>query len=583
MSQRGRAAAASTPSQSMGTLPAVATAAASTLLLAWLGVVVLTPTYMTNDDIALRSIVEGLLPGGAGNAPHLLLFANVLVGELLAALYRLDATIAWYDGVFLALTLCAALVIWSTLYEASRGIVAPLTVFVLVLPWLLVYVYRPQFSMTAALLALAAVMLLLSALLRRRAGPGRYLLAAVLAVLAALLRLDAAALLLLTGSLVALPLLPMRRPGRLAPVLLTLAAVLAVVVAASRYDHAVYHDTPGYAALKTLNADRARIQEYGLHPAYLDRRQRAAAAQAVAASGLGATRLALLEHWVSADAAVDAEQLRASREALAPYREKWRSPVAALRQFRDVVFYELEEMIPCLLLAVLAALAWPRRLAPWVLLWALSVFAVAYFAIFFVFKLPPYRVYYPLLTLAAMGTVLAGLYTDTGGRRRLPVLLLAGAIVLGLLGAVRQHNLSVRTDAAAVLARLDAFEAGPRYLATGSTLPMKQLVLPFAPARVLPRMRLVSTGWTSFLPGERAALLGTQPHGNIVDTLCRNDTRLLESNRRSSVRPLLVTYARETLSRAIAFTATEQHGPLTAYRCQETFVSTKPGTTPPAG
>ena len=210
------------------------------------------PWYQSNDDVAMRLIAESGSP--------FLLFINVLVGKLLAALYGLAPAVPWYDlllGASLVAATAALLFVWG---RRELHWTIALAVFLLLPAFM-----RVQFTVVAMLCAAAGIALLLR---------GHPLLGSLLFVWGSLIRFEASMIVVLEAGLLAFPLLRAPTTRRLVvsktrPFALALAAALALFALHLALDRGDFREP---------NVLRLRLGEYvpdeRVTPAALARLQR---------------------------------------------------------------------------------------------------------------------------------------------------------------------------------------------------------------------------------------------------------------------------------------------------------------------
>lgn len=154
------------------------------------------PVYQTNDDVLMDLIARGYSPAGepSGELVHI----NIVLGSMLAGLYSLAPGVPWYRLVMLVIQLGAGIVVVRAVTSWRSARPTSLLILVYFAVFELSFYVRPQFTVTAALAAIAAMTLWLS-----RTADGRSLSRRSLAVFWALLacavlvRMESCALVLL--------------------------------------------------------------------------------------------------------------------------------------------------------------------------------------------------------------------------------------------------------------------------------------------------------------------------------------------------------------------------------------------------
>jgi hypothetical protein len=215
--------------------------------------------YGSNDDVLRAQLVSGT--GIAVRPDEHLLFSNVLLGRVLAALYTRWPDTAWYDA---ALVLVGALAHGVVTYAGLRA--APgATAFVVYVLWVgasLAAVTILQFTMAGTAAAVAGLLLAGSLVARPARGAAQWMvpmLAALVAWVGALLRPEAFWMAL---ALVAPPCLVLcaRRPlRRAAPLGLAAAAAVALAVGAEAYDRHYYRQDAAWADARELQRQLQRL------------------------------------------------------------------------------------------------------------------------------------------------------------------------------------------------------------------------------------------------------------------------------------------------------------------------------------
>ena len=207
------------------------------------------PLWETNDDVSMAMIAHGY--GVAAMGTPKILFSNVLWGDLVRLLPTLGGIDGYSLAVLGALVISGAVMICS-LRSFRVGVLASAAVLTLIL---LRAVLRPQFTVTAGLLAVVAV--LCWQLYARTRNWRVLIMGCVLALLAYLERAPEFLLVIV----VAAPLISWRslvtdRAGRIALIGLATAIAVAAVV-----DHQAY-ETPDWQAFNELNSARAPLTDY---------------------------------------------------------------------------------------------------------------------------------------------------------------------------------------------------------------------------------------------------------------------------------------------------------------------------------
>lgn len=224
------------------------------------------PTFQTNDDVAM-----GLMAAGAIITPEpspFLLFVNPLIGLPLSKLYAAFPHTPWYYLAHLATHLLAGLVLAHSVLvrQPTRVRAGLLAAFFLTVD---VFLYTvPQFTITAGLVATAAVMLWLSRSPGRPWSPGALILFPALLALSAAWREHSC--LMVLG--IATPLAAVRvfaegfgsrrlRVPLLTTVLPFVAGGLAVAAVVG-FNTWFYRTSPGWERFEAYNSARAKLVDY---------------------------------------------------------------------------------------------------------------------------------------------------------------------------------------------------------------------------------------------------------------------------------------------------------------------------------
>ncbi len=539
----------------------------------------LTPYYMANDDVAIRTIVEGTYQDVPDAYRHLVLFTHALLGKLLVLLYDRLPGVIWYDAVHLALNLLALAAIGLCLFRAVDRWYSVLALYALLIAWGLVFFVSPQFTMTAALQGVAAIVLVVTSTLRDRRSTAPLFAAFFFAAAGYLVRGNALLLTLVAGAGCAVPLFNRVSLRRFAPVVALAAAFVVFAWLAERYDRHVYATTPGFEDVKTLNLLRAEWQELSLDPAYNTAENRAAIERVLETTPLDAVRMDLMRDWVIADSRVNVENLRATLEAIRPYVSKSGNPLITLNEFERTVFYVVEEGIRYLLLVLLGCLLWPGRPALTMAAWSLAVFGCLFTLLFVAYKMPPLRVYYPLLFVAGVMVVLAGTRGGAGhsshesSSQGALALFIVATVCAAQLGMLRERSFHYWPYYRSARHDVQALDQAYRYVTFGAVLPVTRLVFPFKPNAVLDELNVVRAGWTSLLPYMRERLYTGSPDGTVVDLVCSPKTRILARREKSDFLGAIEHYGARVLGRNVWFERTNATTAFEVFRCREDALS----------
>lgn len=534
----------------------------------------LTPFYMANDDVALRTIIEGTYQDVPDAYRHLVLFTNVLFAQLLVALYERFPGIVWYDMVYLALNFFALAAIGYSLFRTASGRYSVLAVFTLLTAWSLSFFVSPQFTMTAALQCVAAVVLVVGSPAGQPPSATRLAAAFAFACAGYLVRDNAALLVLVAGSLFAVPLMIGIPARRFLPVVALGATFFAFVWATDRYDRKVYESTPGFENVRALNVLRAEWQELSLNPAFNSESNRDAIARALETTPLDAARMNLLRHWIFADARVNVENLRVTMDVIRPYLSKMANPRLTFNEFERSVFYVVEESLGSVFLVLLGCLLWPCRRVLLTAVWSLVAFGVLFVLVFVMYKMPPFRVYYPLLFLAGLMVVFAGsrdgedVVSEARRGRGGLALFLVAIICATQIGILRERSFHFWPYYRPARHDLQVLDERYRYVTFGAVIPVTRLLFPYKPNTVLNGLDVVRNGWTSLFPYMQEILFTESLDGTVVDFVCAPATRVMTRHERADVLESIERYAAASLERHIEFELISESEAYDIFECR---------------
>jgi hypothetical protein len=521
------------------------------------------PFYLTNDDVAMRLLVEG------GFAPHavptaFVMFMHVAVGWLLKTLYAAMASVPWYDLMMLVTAVSASAALVAVWIRSSTGLwlVRPLLLSVAFLAPLFA---TPQFSLVGMTCAAAGLTLLTRALALPHRDPGlrgRLLFGVCLFGWGTLIRWEGAALLLgqATASSIAAGLVGLDSGSRRTFKILGAAAIASLLPIGAAITHnAAYQRSPGWQSFPEFNYTRGMLTEYApgeVSPELLSTLRET--------TGWSGNDLRLLRGWFFEDRAVfSLDKLRA---ALAVLRhDQDRSAASMVRSAAVAARVILSETWAALLIlvALAASSVRPVRQLSLTLVLLVVFFAVSS-AVSVALKELPFRVYWPMLVLVA------GLAVDaaaTGRPRALPLMCLvaAGALV-SLLTIPRWHQQQRREiearEVAADLVGLDRL-APSLVVIHADALRWEYVWRPFRPS-YFPRPFL-GIGASAQTPPVQAALI-REGRGGLVSALCSTDRVVLLA--RPWLPPALVIFMKEHYGRDIAFDAVFEGRTFTAWQCR---------------
>ncbi|MBX9778454.1 MAG: hypothetical protein K2Y71_29115 [Xanthobacteraceae bacterium] len=362
------------------------------------------PRWETNDDVAMSMVAHGYGLTVQGS-PHLI-FSNVLWGYVVRAI----PSIGGVSGYAVATIVSLGIVGWSILHCLHRlgvayGIALLAVVLILLRP-----LQFPQFTITAGLLVVAAVVVLQA---YDHLRSTTLLLTGCALLLASFLVRQLEFILVL---FVGIPLLPwqallQRREAQFALPALGLALTIAFAMDAWSYSG------QEWSTFSELNGIRGQFTDFGAGPRLLQQ------PEILARHGYSQNDISLVEHWFFVDPNI------ASPVALTSmFTELGRPAPLALESVRSgmlaIEALAAPELLPLLLVALALLIVAPHwRVA---IAWALCLAAV--FTIGALGKPGAVRVYVPLVALLIVASLMFGLRDSITQRR-----VVAGTLLIGCL------------------------------------------------------------------------------------------------------------------------------------------------------
>jgi hypothetical protein len=372
-------------------------------------VIMLRPSYATNDDIFITMIASGK---GLCPAPDAhLVFTNVLVGDVLKRLYTALPTFPWYGCYLLAAhwlaqtaILYCALVIGRdrskpchSTGQGARQTGIRLGVYALYFALVeLCLLNRFQFTTTAFVVSQAGIFLICLAWKRRveqanSAVLGPLCAAVPLLLLGGMIRLESLAMALLVAIPVGLIFLKQFSLRAAIPCAVAATIAAALVVAAVVYDNRVYENDPTWHGYRSLNQLRGQFHDgswtfYGPETAAIFEH-----------AGWSENDHAMIARWFSDDPALYSESKLSSIAGAYPWKSERDMPELWWHAFRDIArnrsVLAALLALPCILVFIhrgtQARIATLSSLAA-----ALALIAL----VIWIKKVPPERVYFPLLS-----------------------------------------------------------------------------------------------------------------------------------------------------------------------------------------
>lgn len=523
---------------------------ALTLLAVGLGLGLLDPVFQSNDDVVLRLLLGGGLHPSLPPTSQTL-FLHVWLARPLAALSTQFPGFPWLDlltvgGALLAGLFTGGLALGWVQRTGPRLAVASVAVLAL-----LPFVARPQWTMTAALLAAPLLLWTLGRTLSlgQCSGRGWGATAAVFCLSGLLLRSQAALLMLGLGAVLVVaaawtrPKVPAASPPKplspLAWVKDALRPAWPLLVAMGlgvglgwihEHEHA---KTPGWEDSIEYNRLRFAVVESTRGYGKLGRD-----VQTAGGPGWTPQDYAFVKAWLYDGG--PRSSLPVLRQAEASLSRGWaHAGLAAqaedfanqLRQLKKRLQREPWGPYPGLLLALLAVLVARGRGRNWAAVTAAGlVLVVAAFSIGWLSKLPPHRVMWPPLALGTLATA-ALVWRQVPPRwatwrsAAAALMLVAGCYADGrnLLFEKASYD-KIHADALQDLAVIDALPGNPPIVCVGGGAPFEHLVRPLRPTPLVGH-RILSYGWLNATPHDtavRAAEGMTEP----LTDACRSGGRV---------------------------------------------------------
>jgi hypothetical protein len=553
-------------------LPASATAAIGVAVPLTTAIVALTvlsgwlpprPLYLTNDDVAMRLLVEGHFAPGSAPTPFVM-FMHIAIGWLLTALYTAVRGLPWYDLLMLATALAANIAFvwgWSGTSTASRLRALMLSV-VLLAP---VYA-TPQFSLIGMTAAAAGLTLMVRALGRSDASDratavwGSYGL--WLFTIGTLIRAEGAVLLLVqaTGSILLVRLL---RGDSFPPASRRLLAGVALVASlpllALVTNFAAYQSTPGWREFPEFNYVRGMLTEYAPAGGVAPELMSAIGEK----TGWSKNDLQLLQGWFFENADVfSVEKLRA---ALSVIRQRDRTAASVIGDATRVARSLLREtwLSMLFLVAVSASAARPSSQLIFMAILLLVFVAVAVGASIWLKELP-FRVYWPMLVLVGG---LAMSRRDDHTTHVVSALSLVAAATLLVVIAIPRWQQQEQRAAEARDVRMDVVGLSrldpSLVIIHADALRWEYVWRPFTKS-IFPHP-FIGIGASARTPPIQA-VLRRDGRSDLASAICSDDRVVLIA--RQWLPPALVIFMREHYSRRVVFDAVFEGRTFTAWQCR---------------
>lgn len=430
------------------------------------------PKWETNDDVAMSMVAHGY--GIADHGSDHLFFSNVLWGFIVRSLPSIDGILSYSIATLLSLALASATTAYFLLRLGVRPIVVALALTIVFMRPILF----PQFTETAGLLGISAVLGLKTFCCRGSVYD--LIAAACLAFLAYLIRdLELALVVAL-----ALPLLAWRRLAASRAARLTAAALLISIAGAAIADVRAY-SSPEWQIFRQQNLARAPLTDFGAAAFILER------PDLMQRHGLSANDVRLVSNWFFVDPQLShPELLRSLAREIPAQTVVERNLPASLAAVVSVPQSSVLLALTYVGIVLLMILLRLRLFA------VLAIFFAAIFAFTVVGRPPPARVCFPLLALLIIAAVAMQSRLPRWRRLALTAALLAGAVFNAwhLVEEVRA------SDRAIALARLKKFNSPESTFVWGDALPFEAVFPVFTRADDVRSTRIYALGVLTLAP-----------------------------------------------------------------------------------
>ncbi len=451
------------------------------LLLPLAAVLVFSPWYQTNDDVAMRLIAEGTFVPDVGPLPFLM-HVNIVLGKLLSLAYSIAPALPWYDLLMGAsMTFAAAALLRAWMDSGDRAQVLWGVLFALF--FLLPAFVAVQFSLVGLGCAAAGIVLLVRACvapLEPDAYRRHIIEGALLILWGALVRFEGAVLMILEGGLLAIPFAiaawrdAERRP-RLRGAALAGAAACVLIVSTFALNQFVYAHARGWKEFYEYNLRRTHINEY-IAP---ERVTPEVVQELATRVGWTSNDFNLFRNWFFTDP--ELYSLARVRQAESLFLNASSKPTAdsrASRMKRGVElgksFFVETRLAFVFMLAYFLARGATARLFLYLLGVTITI-ALLIAGISLALKAPPDRIFWPMLILGASMLPIAA---RRWGRPAHPALMVLAVLMAAYVSGLVVTNLwkqSVERRAAAQSAMIDANglrQTGARFFVLhGNTFP----------------------------------------------------------------------------------------------------------------
>lgn len=531
------------------------------------------PFYQTNDDVALRLLLEGRLEPGSGPQNHLM-FMSALPGSALSTAYRWFPNVPFYDLLLLAGTVAGSWALLQVLTRAAGfGVYSFFALVLFSTEFLLPFSVAVQFTMVAMLLVGSGILLALDSLLPiaargvSRRGP---VAGAILLLCGFLIRFEAAGLAALTSLL----LFPISVTGSfrhlrtgLFKFSLVLCFVIVLAAVAEYFNLFLYAATPGWHDFYQYNAARALLTEW--RPAGAENWP---SSTMLHAAGWSANDFVMLANWFYPNQAVFGfDHVMAAVQAAYGGSETvtdllWQRTFDGFRRPITVYLAPLREHWLEFAAVVLFTSFGCRLRQAWRAIYVAAVLLAVIVMIEALLKEAPYRITWPLFVIAAaLGW--RGVGTSSWGRwAHVLWLVLVLVVAANSLGALVGQSRD-RAVAATNLARgLDALPLASSnfFVVWGSALDYGSYVRPFRRETHTENFHIVGLGVINPTPVLQD-FLARQQIRDLGLTLC-TDTRYVLIAQPPWL-PWLQVYLLEHYGVEAQFLPVGENASIPAFRC----------------
>ena len=285
--------------------------------LAFLAVIcIMPPTWYTNDDYRMMTIVSGAYTGTPSAD---IVFMRYPVGWMLAGLYSLMPGVAWY-GLFTMTCMYVPSCIYcyyfiKKAYLKNMTVVGAMLYALLFMFFISKYICLPQFTLTSAYMGIGAIVIIHEMPPKRNIG--HIMLAVLCCVVSFSVRSKAFYLLLPLIGLIAVLRLLNEKGAKLWKTFAAVGIATAILCSAvGVVDHVAWNGSEEMQYFKRFNTARSQVYDYGGAPSYYEHRP------FYLENGISeVTYRAITARCLDIDDGVDAETL----EIIAAYNEELRT------------------------------------------------------------------------------------------------------------------------------------------------------------------------------------------------------------------------------------------------------------------